>query len=426
MLHAFVHSHYMLSFVSVLVVAATARIMVLLIFADTDPATANLWEYGQIARNYLEHGQLVRIAILSDGNEFVYPTAFMPPLMIWLWIGLFSALGDTSLALAAMLAINFLLGLGIVALTGLIGMQLSKNRLVAVLAMMILAVYPTFVFSVATYHAIQLYLFPFLLAIVIAFGITKPLPRHAVLLGLLGGIAALSRTEYVLLFGALFAATFVPWRHLRLFLLATVVSAVIVLPWTARNYIVLDAFIPIANSAGFNLHKGFNPLANGSGDWVDNHADLTRGDTIAHRFADVAFDEHYEKSRDDVFREIAFEYIRDKPGEAFGILAVKKILMFWIFDVYDPMAWQPLYQIAFWPIFVASVGGFIILLRRGYMRDTRFRIILALFATQTLIMALYAVHIRYRMNVEPVLFVFAAYFFVWLLGQIPDDNKRHV
>ena len=44
MLHAFVHAHYMLSFVSVLVVAAAARITVLLIFADTDPATADLWE----------------------------------------------------------------------------------------------------------------------------------------------------------------------------------------------------------------------------------------------------------------------------------------------------------------------------------------------------------------------------------------------
>ena len=32
MLHAFVHAHYMLSFVSVLAVAATARIIVLLIF----------------------------------------------------------------------------------------------------------------------------------------------------------------------------------------------------------------------------------------------------------------------------------------------------------------------------------------------------------------------------------------------------------
>ena len=340
------------SFFLILLVAAAARLVVLFLFADIDPVTANVWEYGEIARHYHAYGQLARVMTTGDGSEFIYPTAFMPPLMIWLWVLLFNLFGDTSIALVAMLGVNYFLSLGIIVLTGMIALQLIKDRLVALLAMAILAIYPTFVFSVATYHAIQIYLFPFLLAITIALGTQKPLPRHAVVLGLIGGLAALARTEYVVLFAALYAATFVPWRHLRLFLLATSVSAVVVLPWTVRNYLVFDAFIPIANSSGFNLYKGFNPLANGSGDWVDNNASLVRGVLITDRLDDVKLDEHYEKTRDDVYREFAVRYIKDNPVRAIVVLGLKKVVLFWIFDIYDSMAWNPLYQIAFWPIFL--------------------------------------------------------------------------
>jgi len=41
---------------AVLGVAFVARAVVAALFTDLDPATANIWEYGNIARTTLEHG----------------------------------------------------------------------------------------------------------------------------------------------------------------------------------------------------------------------------------------------------------------------------------------------------------------------------------------------------------------------------------
>jgi hypothetical protein len=76
-------------FVAIVILAALTRLAVLGLFADIDPAMANLWEYGATAREYLEQGYLARTRELPDGSEFVFPTAFMPPLPVWMWIGLF-------------------------------------------------------------------------------------------------------------------------------------------------------------------------------------------------------------------------------------------------------------------------------------------------------------------------------------------------
>src|ERR1700730_14588588 len=76
---------------AVLAVALVARIGVAAVFADVDPATATIWEYGGIARATLEHahGQMVEQIVVAHGvpghpagTTFFYPTAFMPPFLI--------------------------------------------------------------------------------------------------------------------------------------------------------------------------------------------------------------------------------------------------------------------------------------------------------------------------------------------------------
>src|SRR5207245_1680137 len=78
----------------ILAVAFVARCVVATVFTDLDPATANLWEFGEIARTTLEHGhgQLVgQIGVAHDvpghlaGTAFVYPTAYEAPFLIWVW-----------------------------------------------------------------------------------------------------------------------------------------------------------------------------------------------------------------------------------------------------------------------------------------------------------------------------------------------------
>src|ERR1700730_10041375 len=75
----------------ILAVAFVARTVVAAVFTDLDPATANLWEYGEIARTTLQHGdgQMVwQIGVHGvpghpAGTTFVFPTAFEPPFLIF-------------------------------------------------------------------------------------------------------------------------------------------------------------------------------------------------------------------------------------------------------------------------------------------------------------------------------------------------------
>src|SRR5215471_10088829 len=90
---------------AVLAVALVARTLVAALFTDLDPAAAQIWEYGAIARATLEHGhgQMVAPIVMKvlhpvDPN-FVYPTAFEPPFLIWIWMGLFLLFGVTKVAL---------------------------------------------------------------------------------------------------------------------------------------------------------------------------------------------------------------------------------------------------------------------------------------------------------------------------------------
>ena len=91
-------------------------------------------------------------------------------------------------------------------------------------------------------------------------------PRTVVLLGVLAGLAALTRGE-----GFLFPVMVLAmwwWRGLRrqAILRALAVAAVMlvtVAPWTIRNAVVVHAFVPVATNASDTLWSGHNSSAQG-------------------------------------------------------------------------------------------------------------------------------------------------------------------
>ena len=57
----------------------------------------------------------------------------------------------------------------------------------------------------------------------------------------------------------------VPWRPLaRVVLVAVATAVVVMLPWTVRNAVVMDAFVPVATNASETLWSGHNPDATGA------------------------------------------------------------------------------------------------------------------------------------------------------------------
>jgi 4-amino-4-deoxy-L-arabinose transferase-like glycosyltransferase len=90
--------------------------------------------------------------------------------------------------------------------------------------------------------------------------------RWAILCGLFAGAASLTRPNGVLLVGVLGAWAIIliiakakPWRAaLRSALIGVVLAVALVAPWTARNYAVAHAFIPVETGTGEVLLGAYN------------------------------------------------------------------------------------------------------------------------------------------------------------------------
>jgi hypothetical protein len=405
---------------AILAVALAARILVAAVFTDFDPLTANIWEYGEIARTTLErgHGQMVAAIGMVNGHladsNFVYPTAFMPPFLIFVWMGSFLLFGVTKLALAMMTSLNVLTGVGIVYYSLRVARALFGSEVIAVLVGIGMALHPVFIFSVATYHALNVYI----LLLLIVFDLTLSTRRQtyalSVLVGVLAGIAVLIRTEYLVLVGAVMLGSLITHRQWKMTAVAAVAAFVVIAPWTVRNYAVFHRLIPVANSDGYALYKGFNPEAYGSGKWVDDNHVAER--LLGRELDAVPLDRNYENARDNIFYNAAIDYMKSHPLRSFMVLPMYKVALFWIYDVGEPKTHELLYQLQFWPLFVLSIIGLAMTVRSGCFAQPDHRTVLVLFAFQTLVMMGYAVHARYRLNVEPFLCAYAAVGAVGLWG----------
>lgn len=405
---------------AVLAAAFVARAVIAVMFTDLDPATANLWEYGSIARATVEHGQgqivapIVMLPSHPADPTFVYPTADQPPFLIWVWMGLFLLFGVNKLALAMMTALNVLTGIVIVYYSIRVARALFGSEVIALMVGSVMALHPVFVFSVATYHAVNLYI-PLLL---IAFDLTRstrrPTYASSVLVGLLAGIATLVRTEYLILIGAILLGSLINHRQWKMTAIAAVAAVLVVAPWTARNYAVLKRIIPVSTEASRLLFEGYNPETNGDAKSLEISGIFDR--VLGPKLDAIPLDLNYENTRSDVYYSAVIEYMKSHPLRSFVVLPIYKAALFWIFDIYDPVSHIPLYQLQFWPLFVLSVVGFALAARSDCFAQPDHRTVLVLFAFETLVMMSFAVISRYRMNVEPFLYAYAAFGVVGVWG----------
>ena len=139
--------------------------------------------------------------LLNCKAERAIRLLYMPPLLSYLWLGLFEIFGNGIVARASWLFINIAVALGCVALVFHLSLKLWPSKWSAFTAAMILAVYPTFVVVTATYH--QTNWAAFLLLGVTAVAVKLTTTQRTWLYGAIGGIAcglaALNRSEMLVI-----------------------------------------------------------------------------------------------------------------------------------------------------------------------------------------------------------------------------------
>lgn len=186
--------------------------------------------------------------------------------------------------------------------------------------------------------------------------------------------------------------------------LAIVLVLLCVSPWTTRNYFVFGRFIFVSANAGYNLFIGNNPGATGEfaiiPDTPEEVAALKKVEREASIFSALR--------RDDFYFATATEWIKDNPVNFAG-LTVKKIYYHWWRRLdsgsgLQMKRWMIVYDVVTLSLLVFGFYGL------WQLRNKPVRwLFLALFAYSTAVSALFFVQSRHRaLKVDPYLIPLAA------------------
>jgi hypothetical protein len=206
---------------------------------------------------------------------------------------------------------------------------------------------------------------------------------------------------------AVFAALAVLWllerRAVRVALAIAIGAALVLAPWTARNYAHYGRLVFVASEGGVTFWTGNHPLAIGEGDMAAN-PDLKRA-SLALR---AQHPELGEEQMEPVYYEEAFAWIRSHPWQ-WLTLEIRKI-----FYLVVPIG--PSYQLHSTRYYVASLVSYGVLLPAaivGFWRlGSRRRTVPALWllgGSAVLVSLIFFPQERFRIPViDPVLIICAA------------------
>ncbi|MFC2157217.1 glycosyltransferase family 39 protein [Acidobacteriota bacterium] len=242
----------------ILILAFVLRIVWIFMFPDIDVGLRGDGKYYDLKAQNILQGKGY-----SGNNNF----AFRPPGYALFLASIYSVFGHNLLAVKIIQAI-------ISILTCLIIFAFSKilfNRTVALFSAALFAFYPLFIRYSAEFWTETLFIFLFFLSLFfLVKGSDKPSCSYEILSGIFLGLAALTR-EVALLYTIpigiwLYICSPRPGRLKYVFKKFGVLTAFLLLtimPWTIRNYIVFQKFVPISTNGGINFYIGNNPIANG-------------------------------------------------------------------------------------------------------------------------------------------------------------------
>lgn len=245
------------------------------------------------------------------------PSAFRPPGYSFLLGGVYALAGSPEAPDRWTVArsVQAVLGAATVALVGLLALMLF-GPVAALLALGLAAVFPPLMIPSASLLSESLFI-PLELGAVAAALRFRQAPsalRWAAVAGLLTGAAALTRSNGMLLVLPLAIGIWAAARGSRRPLVAaavfTAAAVLTVAPWTVRNAVRLDAFVPITTQSGYGLAGTYNDLSRGD----DALPASWRPPTAVPEYAAII--ERGDLSEAEVSRELrsrSLAFIRDDP-----------------------------------------------------------------------------------------------------------------
>jgi len=265
----------------------------------------------------------------GDGFALSYgrPSAFRPPAYPIFLAGVYWIFGP-SLEWARLA--NALVGTGIVALIGVICAQVWTSR-VALIAMALGAVYIPMILVGQSVMSEPLFVLCLLGAIACVLSArafsrresqsppgedsqrSEPVGR-VIAAGVLMGLAVLGRANALIL---LLPLAWAVWKGPKPALIMVVACALTIVPWTIRNYVVLDHFVPVSTQLGSALAGTYNSEAMNNKENPAAWMSLKRVDDYRPIFNRVR--ETNEAVLEKELRSASLDYVKDHPGAPFKV-----------------------------------------------------------------------------------------------------------
>lgn len=239
--------------VALLALALGVRLALVALTGDFDPV-ADPEDYRRHAAS-IAAGQGYPSSELPSGG----PTAYRPPAYPALLGALFAVTGES---FTAARLVQAMLGTVTVGLAGLVAFQLWGRR-VALWALALGAVFPPMAALGATFLT-EVLLTPLVLAAVVLLLHARTAVRPGRLLaaaGVVTGLAVLTRPNALLLVVPLALAAWTVRRAAWAPALAIACALLTIAPWTVRNALVMDAFVPLTTQDGYTLIGTYNEQA---------------------------------------------------------------------------------------------------------------------------------------------------------------------
>jgi 4-amino-4-deoxy-L-arabinose transferase-like glycosyltransferase len=358
------------------------------------------WEFGAIA-DRIRAGFGYTVPLPGGGTA---PSAYMPPAYSWVLVAMLRLGGDRPATWLALELIQAALGVLLVYILYRTALLLAERR-VAIVAALLVAVFPTQIYSCNEFHSINFYS---VLGAAAVFWLTryanksgarKDLFLAAVAMGLL----MLFRAEapaLVLLF-ALILLLRRGWSEVGRAVAFSAVAFLVLAPWTLRNLLAFHQFVLVTDSAGKNLWIGNNPHATGSEHYPFPQfipADIWRACEDAPRNRD------FEITCEDAFKRDSIHFAVTHPAAEVR-LAFTKLDYFFVFDPHHDKGRRPIYWVPSVLLSIAALYG-AWLRRRRLLREDAFLVVSVLFAV-AVTAAVFALP-RYKIVIDPFLMFFAA------------------
>ena len=335
----------MTGFLRVFLVALAVRIGYLLVFIWMRPkiwggAEFGLWEMGNIATNLFDGRGFS--SPFFHGNQ---PTAWLCPLVPFLWATVMKLLGDASGHARRVLIVLQIVPSALSASFYWLVARYLTHRVsglpsyTAALVGLLFCLWPE---SVMRFPELWYLVWQELILVALIYAglwwCDEPTIYSGSTLGALGGLMALINVTPLPIFAMALVTPLLDNKFrragvLRAAVVSGIVATAIIGPWLVRDALRFGCFVPIRSNAAYELFQGNNPNGSICQQIVSAHPTQDPHElALSKSLGEIEY-VRYSRAR-------AFQYIKAHPSET-ALRAAERIYVAWCTDIFQQWPWEP-------------------------------------------------------------------------------------